>query len=137
MDTDDHPTGNGGADLPGVEALRAAERRLQRAQLSSDVAALDRLIDDRLVFTGPDGRLYSKQDDLHVHRSGQQTITRVDEEDLAVLVAGGTGVTWFLGTVEGTLAGEPFLARVRYTRTWILDKNEGWRLLAAHVGPAD
>ncbi|EWM64872.1 MULTISPECIES: nuclear transport factor 2 family protein [unclassified Micromonospora] len=137
MDTDDHPTGNGDADLPGVEALRAAERRLQRAQLSSDVAALDRLIDDRLVFTGPDGRLYSKQDDLHVHRSGQQTITRVDEEDLAVLVAGGTGVTWFLGTVEGTLAGEPFLARVRYTRTWILDNNEGWRLLAAHVGPAD
>ncbi|MFY1636105.1 hypothetical protein ACN27F_22990 [Solwaraspora sp. WMMB335] len=39
------------------------------------------------------------------------------EEDLAVLVVGGTGVTWFLGTVKGTLAGTPFLARVRYTRT--------------------
>ncbi|MBF5030783.1 nuclear transport factor 2 family protein [Micromonospora sp. ANENR4] len=127
---------SGGAHFARVEALRAAERRLQRAQLSSDVAALDRLIDDRLVFTGPDGRLYSKQDDLHVHRSGRQTMTRVDEEDLAVLVAGDTGVTWFLGTVEGTLAGEPFLARVRYTRTWILDEDEGWRLLAAHVGPA-
>ncbi|WP_327652994.1 nuclear transport factor 2 family protein [Micromonospora aurantiaca] len=128
--------GNGGADLAGVEGLRAAERRLQRAQLSSDVAELDRLIDDRLVFTGPDGRLYSKQDDLHAHRSGQQTMTRVDEEDLAVLAVGGTGVTWFLGTLEGTLAGEPFVARVRYTRTWILDEDEGWRLLAAHVGPA-
>ncbi|KAB1119152.1 nuclear transport factor 2 family protein [Micromonospora aurantiaca] len=136
MNDDDLPTGNGGADLAGVEGLRAAERRLQRAQLSSDVAELDRLIDDRLVFTGPDGRLYSKQDDLHAHRSGQQTMTRVDEEDLAVLAVGGTGVTWFLGTLEGTLAGEPFVARVRYTRTWILDEDEGWRLLAAHVGPA-
>ncbi|ADU07557.1 nuclear transport factor 2 family protein [Micromonospora aurantiaca] len=136
MNDDDFPTGNGGADLAGVEGLRAAERRLQRAQLSSDVAELDRLIDDRLVFTGPDGRLYSKQDDLHAHRSGQQTMTRVDEEDLAVLAVGGTGVTWFLGTLEGTLAGEPFVARVRYTRTWILDEDEGWRLLAAHVGPA-
>jgi hypothetical protein len=95
------------------------------------------LIDDRLVFTGPDGGLYSKQDDLHAHRSGRQSMTRVDEEDLAVFVAGGTGVTWFLGTVGGTLAGEPFLARVRYTRTWILDEDKGWRLLAAHVSPSD
>ncbi|WP_433288610.1 nuclear transport factor 2 family protein [Micromonospora sp. CA-244673] len=134
---DDPAIGADGADIASVEALRAAERRLQRAQLSSDVAALDRLIDDRLVFTGPDGRLYSKQDDLHAHRSGQQTMNRVDEEDLAVLVAGGTGVTWFLGTLEGTLAGEPFLARVRYTRTWILDEDKGWRLLAAHVSPAN
>jgi hypothetical protein len=130
-------TGTGCADVAGVEALRAAERRLQRAQLASDVAALDRLIDDRLVFTGPDGSLYSKQDDLHVHRSGRQSMTRVDEEDLAVLVVGGTGVTWFLGTLEGTLVGEPFLARVRYTRTWILDEDKGWRLIAAHVSPTD
>jgi hypothetical protein len=127
----------GGADVAGAEALRAAERRLQRAQLTSDVTALDRLIDDRLVFTGPDGNLYSKQDDLHVHRSGRQSMTRVDEEDLAVLVVGDTGVTWFLGTLEGTIAGEPFLARVRYTRTWILDEDNGWRLIAAHVSTAD
>lgn len=125
------------AGVAEVEALRAAERRLQQAQLTSDVAALDRLIDDRLVFTGPDGGLYSKQDDLHAHRSGQQSMTRVDEEDLAVLVVGSTGVTWFLGTLEGTLAGEPFLARVRYTRTWILDEDSGWRLIAAHVSPTE
>ncbi|MEV4691430.1 nuclear transport factor 2 family protein [Micromonospora echinospora] len=137
MKDDGFPVGTGDADSARVDELRAAERRLQRAQLSSDVAALDRLIDDRLVFTGPDGRLYSKQDDLHAHRSGQQTMTRVDEEDLAALVVGGTGVTWFLGTLEGTMGGEPFLARVRYTRTWVLDEDEEWRLLAAHVGPAD
>ncbi|WP_036373341.1 nuclear transport factor 2 family protein [Micromonospora sp. ATCC 39149] len=130
-------TGTASADLAESEALRAAERRLQQAQLASDVAVLDRLIDDRLVFTGPDGGLYSKQDDLHLHRSGRQSMIRVDEEDLAVLVVGGTGVTWFLGTLEGTLAGKPFLARVRYTRTWILDEEEGWRLIAAHVSPAD
>lgn len=124
----------GGADV-GTEALRDAERRLQRAQLASDVAALDRLIDDRLIFTGPDGRRYTKQDDLQVHRSGRQSMVRVDEEDLTVLVVGGTGVTWFLGTLEGTMDGEPFRARVRYTRTWIRDDN-GWRLIAAHVSAA-
>jgi hypothetical protein len=86
---------------PTEEGLRAAERRLQAAQLASDVDELDRLIDDRLVFTGPDGRLYGKADDLAVHRSGHQSMTRVDEEELTALVDGRTGVTWFLGSLAG------------------------------------
>ncbi|GIG87407.1 nuclear transport factor 2 family protein [Plantactinospora endophytica] len=119
-----------------VETLRAAERRLQAAQLASDVAELDRLIDERLVFTGPDGRLYGKQDDLRVNRTGEQRLSRVDQEELTVLVDGDTGVTWFLGTLAGTLADTSFTARVRYTRTWIHDDAHGWRLLAAHVSSA-
>jgi hypothetical protein len=113
------------------EALRAADRRLQAAQLASDVEALDALIDDRLVFTGPGGQLYSKQDDLRVHRTGAQRLTRVEEESLEVLVVGTTGVTWFLGTLAGSAGREAFEARVRYTRTWV--DEGGWRLVAAHV----
>jgi hypothetical protein len=59
-----------------IETLRAADRLLQAAQLAGDADALDRLIDDRLVFTGPDGRLYSKQDDLDLQRSGGQRLPR-------------------------------------------------------------
>jgi hypothetical protein len=113
--------------------LRGAERALQAAQLASDVTELDRLIDDRLVFTGPDGQLYTKADDLRLHGTGEQKMSRVAEEDLTVLVAGNTGVTCFLGTVAGALAGNEFTARVRYTRTWIHDDTHGWRLIAGHV----
>ncbi|MGP3915224.1 nuclear transport factor 2 family protein [Nonomuraea sp. 10N515B] len=127
---------SGGTDAAAAEALRAAEQRLQAAQLTSDVAELDRLIDDRLVFTGPDGRHYTKQDDLEIHRSGRQSMTRVEEEDLKVLVAGDTGVTWFLGTLEGVMNGERFHAQVRYTRTWVRSGGE-WRLIAGHVSLAD
>lgn len=120
-----------------TEELRKAERRLQEAQLAGDVAALDQLLDDRLIFTfGPEGKCYTKQDDLHIHRSGQQTLTKVAEEELTVLVEGHTGVTWFLGTLEGTFAGRPFAARLRYTRTWIFDDGHGWRIVAAHASPA-
>jgi hypothetical protein len=52
--------------------LRSAERRLQLAQLRSDVAELDALVDERLIFTGPDGRLYGKQDDLDIHGQGRR-----------------------------------------------------------------
>jgi hypothetical protein len=124
------------ADAELTAALRAAERRLQAAQRTADTVALAALLDDRLIFTGPDGELYSKQDDLELHRSGQQRITRVDEEELALLVDGRAGVTWFLGTLAGQLRGEPFTARIRYTRTWLLDDEHGWRVVAAHVSTA-
>lgn len=116
-----------------VESLRAAERRLQAAQLASDVAALDELIDDAARFTGPDGTLLTKADDLRAHASGQQRLSRVDEEDLQVLVAGATGVTWFLGTLAATVDGQPMTARMRYTRTWTTDARGGWRVIAAHA----
>jgi hypothetical protein len=112
--------------------LLDAERRLQAAQLAADADALDALLDDRLVFTGPDGRLYSKQDDLEIQRSGRQRLTRVDAEDVQGLVDGSTGVTWFLGTVAGVFLGAEFSQRVRYTRTWVRGA-DGWRVVAAHV----
>lgn len=116
-----------------TEELRAAERRLQAAQLAADADALDVLVDPRLLFTGPDGRLYTKQDDLDLQRSGRQRLTRVDEEDLQSVVEGDTGVTWFLGTLAGRVNGAEFTARLRYTRTWVRTTEHGWRLLAAHV----
>jgi hypothetical protein len=58
------------------------------------------------------------------------------EEDLTVFVEGRTGVTWFLGSLEGTFAGAPFAARMRYTRTWIYDDHHSWRIIAAHASPA-
>jgi ketosteroid isomerase-like protein len=113
--------------------LRDAERRLQAAQLAADADALDLLLDDRLVFTGPDGSLYSKAQELAIQRSGQQALTRVEQDELAVLVDGRLGITWFLGSLAGVFKGEPFTARVRYTRTWIHTDDGGWRLVAAHV----
>jgi hypothetical protein len=117
-----------------VEGLRAAERRLQAAQRAGDVAELDRLLDDRLIAIGPDGARYTKADDLDAHRSGGSVIDQLTEEHLEVLVAGATGVTFFTGTVSGTLNGEPFAARLRYTRTWTYDDTAHWRILAAHIG---
>lgn len=90
------------------------------------------LIDDAAWFTGPDGKLHAKQDDLRVHETGHQVLSRVDEEDLRVLATSHTGVTWFLGTLEGTVGGQPLVARMRYTRTWIHDR-AGWRIIAAHA----
>jgi ketosteroid isomerase-like protein len=94
---------------------------------------LTELLDDAVLFTGPDGNLYTKHDDLGAHRSGHQVLTRVEESELRVLVTGSTGVTWFLGTLEGSIGGEPFAAQMRYTRTWARNAETGWRIVAAHA----
>jgi ketosteroid isomerase-like protein len=116
-----------------IENLRAAERRLQAAQLASDVATLTELIDDSARFTGPDGNLHSKQDDLRAHESGQQVLNRLEEEELQVMATEHVGVTWFLGTLEGAVGGQPLSARMRYTRTWTRDGASNWKIVAAHA----
>jgi hypothetical protein len=88
-----------------VDELRAAERRLQAAQLAGDTAAVEQLLDHRVLFTsGSTGACYAKHDDRDLHPTRQQILTTVIDEGLTVLVEGRTGVTWFLGTVEGTVA---------------------------------
>lgn len=44
--------------------FEALEGQLRLAQLTADVDVLDRLIADDLLFTGPDGALVTKADDL-------------------------------------------------------------------------
>ncbi|MFI6907217.1 nuclear transport factor 2 family protein [Nonomuraea sp. NPDC050394] len=122
-----------------MDELAKAEQRLQAVQLAGDVEELDRLIDERLVFTGPPDNRYhpdAKQLDLHNHRSRTLVLTKLLQEDLTVLVAGDTGVTCFLGTLEGSVAGTPFAGRMSYTRTWVHTNEHGWRILAAHASPA-
>lgn len=116
--------------------LLDAERRLQAAQRAGDVAALDELLDEHLIAIGPDGQRYGKRDDLAAHRSRTSIVDELVEEQLDLIVQGTTGVTIFVGRVTGLFGGEPFAARLRYTRTWVYDDDCGWRILAAHISPA-
>ena len=54
----------------GDPEIVALEAYLRSAQLAADVDALDRLIAKDLLFTGPDGQLGTKAQDLAAHRSG-------------------------------------------------------------------
>jgi hypothetical protein len=47
--------------LHSAPAVQSAELALRQAQLAGDVAVLETLLDDALVFTGPDGAIYSKR----------------------------------------------------------------------------
>ena len=120
--------------MPGLldESLREAEAALRRAQLSGDVEALARLVDEELVFTGPDGLLYGRDDDLRAHREGWVRITCLEPGEERVQRFGGTAVVSVRMEMAGTFRGESFAGPFRYTRVWC-ERPEGWRVVAGHV----
>jgi len=112
--------------------IEAYEERLRVAMLHSDVAELDLLIDDELLFVGPGGGVYKKADDLHLHRSGAQRLSQADWQAVKWRSYGTTCITVVTAALAGTLMGEPFSGRFRYVRTWV-QKEGVWRVVAGSV----
>lgn len=112
--------------------IQEYEERLRIAMLRSDMAELDALIDDALLFVGPDGGIYTKADDLHLHRSGAQRMTHADWQAVEVRSYGTTCVTVVTAQLSGTLMEEPFAGMFRYVRTWV-QRQGVWRVVAGSV----
>ena len=113
-------------------SLRACEASLRAAQLAGDVPALERLLDDALVFTGPDGAVYGKQDDLDAHRSGAIRISRLDPSEERIQRFGSIAIVSVRMEMAGAFKGTPFGGPFRYTRVWCA-RPDGWRIVAGHV----
>jgi ketosteroid isomerase-like protein len=112
--------------------LLASEAALRQAQLTSDVSALDRLVDDALVFIGPNGAVYGKQDDLDAHRRGLIRITLLEPSEERVQRFGDIAVVSVRMEMAGTFEGAAFAGPFRYTRVWRA-QGDGWRVVAGHV----
>ncbi len=117
------------------DPILTAEADLRQAMLTNDVAALDRLIDDELVFTGPDGTVAGKQDDLAAHRARRLRLTRMEPSDRRVQRFGPIVVVSVRMAMKGTWDGAPVEGAFRYTRVWC-ERPGGWRIVAGHVSAA-
>jgi ketosteroid isomerase-like protein len=113
--------------------IEAVEAALRSAQLTADVAALDALIDDDLLFTGPNGELATKADDLAAHRSGLVRFTAHEPQELRMRHVGNDVVVVALrARLTVVVAGQPISGTYRYTRVWART-NGRWRIVAGHV----
>ncbi len=114
------------------DPILACEAELRQAQLTGDVTALDRLLDDALVFTTLDGAVASKSDDLTLHRSGRLRITRMDPSDQYILRLGAAVVVSVRMEAAATIDGVEARGPLRYTRIWC-ERPSGWRVVAGHM----
>lgn len=112
--------------------IRQHEEALRLAMLASDVEALDALIADDLLFVGPSGEVFHKQDDLALHRSGRQKLTLAEWESVEVAVQDQAAVTTVAAQLSGTIDGTAFSGRFRYCRLWARTAT-GWQVLGGSV----
>ncbi|MCU0646519.1 MAG: nuclear transport factor 2 family protein [Gemmatimonadaceae bacterium] len=127
-------------DGPPDAEILALEARLRAAQLAADVTALDVLLSDDLLFTGPDGRLATKADDLGAHGSGAVRFRVHRPTALAMRrVGANVCVTVLRAYLEVEVGGAVMRGPVRYTRVWAREGDSVWRVVAGQVSavPSD
>ncbi|HEY0528268.1 MAG TPA: nuclear transport factor 2 family protein [Gemmatimonadaceae bacterium] len=112
----------------------AVESQLRSAQLRADTAALDRLISDDLLFTGPDGEVGTKQQDMDSHHTGTVRFREHEPEDLRIRRVGKNVAVAALRTRLAVEVGGVILrGTYRYTRVWAREKGGDWRVVGGHV----
>lgn len=121
---------------PGDPEIVACEAELRAAQLAADVPSLDLLISDELLFTGPDGQLATKAQDLHLHATGTVRFHRHEPEELRIRrVSPSVAITTLLTRLEVSVAGQLFEGLYRYTRVWAREGGP-WCVVGGHVSAA-
>ncbi|MFC0588022.1 nuclear transport factor 2 family protein [Novosphingobium aquiterrae] len=119
-------------DTDSVATVRALETRLQVAMLAGDVSTLDALIDDRLVFTTPDGTVTGKEQDLAAHANGMLRLSKLDITDSTLWPLDDQVVATVRADLAGSYAGATFAGTFAYTRLWQCTSGS-WRIVAGHA----
>jgi ketosteroid isomerase-like protein len=108
------------------------EEKLRQAMLNSDVAVLDELIADDLVWTMHTGNVVDKQFDLEAHRSGMFRFTSLDIGDRQIHLYGDCVVVTLKVDAAGIYNDQAFSETYRFTRVWVKRQNR-WQIVAGHV----
>ncbi len=120
---------------PVDHEIIALEADIRAAQLAADVDALDRLISEDLLFTGPDGNLATKQQDLDSHRSGAVRILEHEPIELRVRRVGdNVAIVALHARMAAAINGTIVRGNFRYTRVWAREDG-AWRVVGGHVAP--
>ena len=110
------------------------EARIRAAQLSADITALDDLISDNLLFTGPNGQLGTKAQDIEAYRSGTvRFMAHIPEELRIRRVRADVAISSLRAQLTVDVAGSISHGLYRYTRVWAREEDGAWRVVGGHV----
>ena len=116
---------------PAVLAkIRELENNRFEAQRRKDNTALDAMLDNALVWVGPDGVQKTKADYLEDLHSAGTSVLDLSPVSMTIDVHGNTAVVVGIYREKGVKDGRAYQLRARFIDTWML-KNGKWLCIAS------
>jgi ketosteroid isomerase-like protein len=110
--------------------ILALETAWNHAEQNKDVAALDQLLSNTLVYTDYDGSLQNKAEYLATAKSETLHPEQITNEEMTSHIYGDAAVVTGIYREKGISKGKPYSRRGRFTDTWVKEKG-AWQCVAS------
>ncbi len=101
-----------------IADIQRIESQLLAAFKGNDLAALDALLHENLLFNIPSGQTITKTMDLEAYRSGNVRIDQAVATDFSTQIIGDTAIVTVTVTLVGRYYGQSMDGEYRYLRVW-------------------
>jgi ketosteroid isomerase-like protein len=117
--------------LTGDEGrILALEAAWNHAEQHKDVAALDQLLSNTMVYIDYDGSLQTKAQFLEEAKSETLHPEQITNDEMTAHVYGDAAVVTGIYREKGVSKGKPYSRRGRFTDTWVKE-NGTWQCVAS------
>jgi ketosteroid isomerase-like protein len=117
--------------LTGDEGrILALETAWNHAEQHKDVAALDQLLSNTMVYIDYDGSLQTKAQFLEEAKSEALHPEQITNDEMTAHVYGDAAVVTGIYREKGVSKGKPYSRRGRFTDTWVKE-NGTWQCVAS------
>jgi ketosteroid isomerase-like protein len=110
------------------QQVEQLEEQWRAAQLSGDVATMDKLLSDDYIGISLNGQVNTKAQQLERIRSQRITLTRLDLSEMKVKLIGSIAIVTSRAEVEGTSDSASIKGIYRYTRVYQRLPNGAWKI---------
>lgn len=107
------------------------EEKLRLAMCNSDIATLDRLLSNQLIFTNHLGQVTSKDQDINSHKNKIFVVRSIVLSNMKILELGDSAVATTQAEISGEYNGVPTSGNFRFTRVWS-KTHDHWEVVSAH-----
>jgi ketosteroid isomerase-like protein len=111
--------------------ILSLENAWNQAVQGKNIAAIQTLLDERLVYVDYDGKLMDKAEYLASVKSESLHAARIVSESMQVHLYSAVAVVSGVYRENGLKNGKPYLLRERFTDTWVR-QGESWMCVASH-----